>query len=147
MKSLYYRFIPLILIGVQACGGSDDQASTPTSDTNVVSPDDELAEMVIDINNDLTLDFPLEVSVLLPDNGDERYLTICRYNPELDHVIRDECMFRGPLDDQGVYTTLTVATRDIELAAEVWLYEDGYSPNPYLWQYNSGSEVQSFIVR
>ena len=158
MKRMCSLHLLCIALFAQACGGGDQQTVTSEGESPVVpaipapktsdsDAENELSEMVIDAGYDLTLDFLLKVSVLLPHTDDQRYITICRYDPESDRVMRDECPFRGPLGSQEIQTTLTIANRDIELAAEIWWFVDGHIPNRYLWQYQTDSESQSFIVR
>lgn len=158
MNTLRLLAISAMSSWIISCGGSDSGTDIETTNSDsqtgdslpVVSetpPEQAIEEMVIDPYNDLTLNFLLEVSVSVADLDGERYLTICRYNDELRQVIRTECMYRGPVTESGVETTLTMTSPDIHLVAEIWSFVDGYAPNQYFWQYEKGTVPQRFIVR
>lgn len=149
----------IVFVGVSSvlisCGGGSesstdqvvDVTSSQESSEMVLSAQAELAEMVIDPHNDLTLNFPLEVSISPLLDAEQRYITICRYKSEVNEVLRTECMYRGPLGENGIETTLTITSPDIELVAEVWSFVNGYVPNQYFWKYDRSHDIQSFHVR
>ena len=161
-KSAVVILMNTILIG---CGSSDDGAQTnddlgttatventaignsgQTTDPSTVAQS-AITDMVINPIDDLALNFALEVNVKLANIVDSSYLTICQYDSDTDTVDHNRCLFRGPIDQSGVLTTLNVAHPDTELAAEIWQFQDGYRPNRFIWQYASNRVVQTFIVR
>ena len=157
MNTKYNSLILATSLLLSACGGGGgdsssggDTAPAPTPPVAIApTPDDDLGAQSLTIDAEFTLTSEVELVLdIRPENvGTGAFLTICQYDPNNEVINRQECVYKGPIDNDGVEDTITLAHRDTALAAEVWLFIENYQPENYLWAYDLTAQQQRFQVR
>ena len=152
MNTKYNSLILATSPSLSACGG-DSSSGGDTAPTPPVAiaptPDDDLGAQSLTIDAEFTLTSKVELVLdIRPENVETgAFLTICQYDPNSEVINRQECVYKRPIDNDGVEDTITLAHRDTALAAEVWLFIENYQPENYLWAYDLTAQQQRFQVR
>ena len=153
MNTKYNSLILATSPSLSASGGGDSSSGGDTAPTPPVAiaptPDDDLGAQSLTIDAEFTLTSKVELVLdIRPENVETgAFLTICQYDPNSEVINRQECVYKGPIDNDGVEDTITLAHRDTALAAEVWLFIENYQPENYLWAYDLTAQQQRFQVR
>lgn len=103
--------------------------------------------LVIDSGFTLTSDVELTLDIKPSDLQPGSYLSVCKYSVETESTNRQECVYKGPIDEKGILEKITLAHRETALAAEVWLFIQNYQPEQYVWEYDVDLAEQTFTVR
>lgn len=166
------KILTLMVAGLlSACGGgggggdtpnpvaapTTSPATTPSTPTtpapDAPAPESEggadtgAQSLVIDSGFTLTSDVELTLDIKPSDLQPGSYLSVCKYSVETESTNRQECVYKGPIDEQGILEKITLAHRETALAAEVWLFIQNYQPEQYVWQYDVDLAEQTFTVR
>lgn len=155
MNTKYNSLILATSLLLSACGGGGGASSSggdtaPTPPVAIApTPDDDLGAQSLTIDAEFTLTSKVELVLdIRPENVETgAFLTICQYDPNSEVINRQECVYKGPIDNDGVEDTITLAHRDTALAAEIWLFIENYQPENYLWAYDLTAQQQRFQVR
>ncbi|KAF7767216.1 hypothetical protein PUND_a3148 [Pseudoalteromonas undina] len=137
-----------------ACGGGGDESAAPAP-TNIAPPVADpvtaepqgMANLVINNDFNLSTKFNLAIDVAL-SRGDERaYLNICQKKSNAERADYNNCLFRAPLTQGALTTTLAMSRQDIELVAEIWFYDTSTQPLAFTWQFDAQTQNQLFEIR
>lgn len=161
MSLFKFTLVATSVMLITGCGGggSDSGATSRTSSAPVSTPATQPAPVPAPVDasegaDDITVDVDFTLSSeaqlqldINPSVAPGAYLTVCHYNASTRRVDRQSCLYRGPITDDGVYTSVMLAHRDTPLVAEIWMFEEGYQPSQYQWDFENGQQEQVFLVR
>lgn len=155
----------LISLCLGGCGGGGDSSSTtpPVSDTvpddtntggddggetgsDTETPQPLMADLTVDEAFTFSTKLPLAVNVDLNMGEVRAYLNICQKNVDGISADYTNCLYRSPLNNGELDTSITLSRSDIELVAEIWFYDNSTDPLRYNWQFDETSEQQAFEI-
>ncbi|GAA62248.1 hypothetical protein P20311_0013 [Pseudoalteromonas sp. BSi20311] len=137
-----------------ACGGTGDESAAPAP-TNVAptvadpvkAEPQGMASLVINNDFNLSTKFNLAIDVTLSRGDEKAYLNICQKKSNTERADYNNCLFRAPLTQGVLTTTLAMSRQDIALVAEIWFYDTSTQPLAFTWQFDTQTQNQIFEIR
>ena len=137
-----------------ACGGTGDESAAPAP-TNVAptvadpvkAEPQGMASLVINNDFNLSKKFNLAIDVTLSRGDEKAYLNICQKKSNTERADYNNCLFRAPLTQGVLTTTLAMSRQDIALVAEIWFYDTSTQPLAFTWQFDTQTQNQIFEIR
>lgn len=137
-----------------ACGGTGDESAAPAptnvaptvADPVTVEPQG-MASLVINNDFNLSTKFNLAIDVALSRGDEKAYLNICQKKSNTERADYNNCLFRAPLTQGVLTTTLAMSRQDIALVAEIWFYDTSTQPLAFTWQFDTQTQNQIFEIR
>lgn len=131
-----------------ACGGGSDSTSDIAPTANVTTTISQGASQLrvdeqFTVATDIELLIDIKPAVIEPNS----YLIVCHYDLHTSSIDRQKCVFQGELTTKGVYEVISVAHKETQLVAEVWLFVENYNPEQFHWALEPSALEQQFIVR
>ena len=114
------------------------------SDTDTLQP--LMADLTVDEEFTFSTKLPLAINVDLNMGEVRAYLNICQKNVDGISADYTNCLYRSPLNNGQLDTSITLSRSDIELVAEIWFYDTSTDPLRYNWQFDETSELQAFEI-
>ena len=138
IKKFVTTFLLLaVFISVSGCGGGggSNDASSNNSSGIIQDPPQNLDELRIPRENELSTVSELKVEVQI--NASKSFLSICDFPGEefdVDTVNYESCVLRTPIDNNLNAFKIILPNHIDNLVAIVWFYETGRQPLVQRWQ-------------
>lgn len=141
-----------ILMGCGGGGESESKAAAPEPIAVVSDPSQDntvkkTADIVADADFDFSTKFNLKLDAKLAGLDQRAYLNVCLAPEEGNKVNLNSCLFRAPLNENGLTESIMISHSEIKLVAQVWFYDGSTTPLQYEWQYQGEQAEQSFLIR
>ncbi|SFB88832.1 hypothetical protein [Pseudoalteromonas denitrificans] len=158
MIFLQNNFLIILSIMLVGCGGGSEgenkgETKSPDSVPIVMLPPppdnivETTADIIADQNFNFSTKFSLKLDAKLVGLDQRAYINVCLSPDPGKQLDYNECLFRSPLNQNGIQESLMISHSGIKLIAQIWFYDGTTVPMEYEWQYQVNDDEQHFLIR